>query len=183
MKVLLKIIGAILLFVSCNDESQEQTPDCSNYQRGNMYVKFGEVSGQEVDYNDIFFTIESDTLLSLNCLYFTDLCEWRVSHTFLVKRNLLMQSLVNRQSIDGNRVIGSTYFRTLDHDATTEGFGLYDGESAWFQFTQLSDTEVRGRFQATYIHEPGFIRAWNLPDTLRFNNIEFVANLYIRPED
>ena len=166
----------LAVLISCDGEEPEAL-DCSQKQTGSMYVKFSEVPGQEVDYNLVLFEERNDSILMIYANYFTELCELRVSHNFMVINDLMKQPLIPLKMVDGQALIGSTYFQTLDHDATTEGFDLFEDEPAWFQFTELGEKQVRGVFQATYVYRPGYVRAWNLPDTLRFNNVEFTAEL------
>jgi len=43
------------------------------------------------------------------------------------------------------------------------------------ELTEISENGVKGIFQATYVYRPSAQRFWDLPDTLRFDEVYFEA--------
>ena len=65
----------------------------------------------------------------------------------------------------------------------TERFEIFEDEPAWIQLSEISEEKVTGTFQATYVYRQSAFRFWDLPDTLRFNNVAFEASLFVPPNE
>ena len=169
-------IFATVVFSCHKDDSL----DVCHKRYGNMKVNFTD--DIKIDFDHILLENQTQTNFDITAAYLTDDCLLRTGINFFgIKKELFTQQLVKYDWGDVKQE-GSIIFQTYDNaDALTERFLLYEEEPHWVQLTEINRNEVKGKMQATFIYNPSNNRHWNLPDTLRFNNVEFKAVVYTGP--
>lgn len=170
----------ILLAIACDGNDPDF--ECIKEQKGYMYVRLDDDSAKELNYDLVIFESDDDRTVEISANIRLDNCVALVSHFFKVRDDLTQQPLKNVEKQGDTWTIGSTQIwlkegNTEGRFAFSEAYDLINDEPASLQINQRSDKEIKGIFQGTYVRIPGFIGELELPDTLRFNNVEFTAVL------
>ena len=178
----------VLIFTfSCEEEYQ---PDCPP-PLGEMIARVNDTIVW--DFNSVYFrrwtekdlgTRWADSSLNIRAGFVNAGCELELSLIFHnIAETLNRQGLVKLiyEEDHPSRLQPNSDFYTWDVDALTEQFNLFEGEPAWIQLSEITDEQVKGTFQATYVYRPSAFRFWDLPDTLRFNNVSFSAAFFDPP--
>lgn len=180
-KIALQLTFAICtIFVSCNDEPK---PNCPA-PIGEMIAQLNDTTIWEFKY--VTYWTESDSSIGIGAGFVNAGCELELSLDF---RNILQlqnkQILVKHISEENHpsHLLPHSVFYTWNIDALTERFEIYEDEPSWIQLSEISEEKVTGTFQATYVYRQSAFRFWNLPDTLRFNNVLFEAVLFVPPSE
>jgi hypothetical protein len=185
MKDICSIGGLFILgiLVACNDESE---PDCSPKQ-GSMMAMVNDTT--EWDFRHVYFRRWSETnfseswadsSISIYAEFVNEGCVLELSMAFHnIGQTGDKQDLIKPvfEENHPSQLQPYTIFYTWNVDALTERFDLYENELAWIQLSEITDEEVKGVFQATYLYRPSTWRFWDLPDTLRFHEVPFEAVL------
>lgn len=128
--------------------------------------------GQELRFNDSFFTEETDKTIEVQAYFDTKFCRHRIQFSTELQKAVGRQNLV-RYNADGNFVTGSTILSTLDHDAVTELYFLDTLRPHYIDINEIGNNTVRGVLNATYVVWEKEARNWSFADTLYFNNANF----------
>ncbi len=171
----------LFLFVLPLLQCQKDDPfDVCHKQYGNLKINFTD--SIKIDFNHVLLENQTQTNLDFTAMYVTDDCLLRTGISFFNLKKVGTVQPLKRYDWGDTKQEGSIIFQTYDHaDALTERFLLYEEEPHWVQLTEINKNEVKGKMQATFIIRPSTNRHWNLPDTLRFNNIDFMAVKYTGP--
>ncbi len=178
----------VLIFTfSCEDEYKPSCPPPS----GKMIALVNDTT--EWDFKHVYFRRWSETDFASQWAdssigIFADFinagCEMELTLNLLnIAQTLNRQSLVKVIREDGHpsRLQPNSTFYTWDVDALTERFELFESEPAWIELSQITDEQIKGIFQGTYVYRQSTFRFWDLPDTLRFNKVPFEAILLVPP--
>ncbi len=129
---------------------------------------------------------KSDSIIDINAGFVNAGCEMELTLDLnYIARTLNRQNLVKRIYGDNqpSRQQPHSIFYTWNVDALTERFELFEGEPAWIQLSEITEEKVKGTFQCTYVYRQSTWRFWDLPDTLRFNEVTFEAVLFDPPAE
>ena len=189
MKNIVLLFGLVALnfLFSCNEEPKPSCPPPTGEMIARVkdtivwdfkYVYFRRWS--ETD----FASQWADSSISIFAEFTNAGCELELSlDLHNIAQTLKRQNLVKRISGDNqpSQLQPYSIFYTWDVDALTERFELFESEPAWIQLSEITDEQVKGTFQGTYVYRPSALRFWDLPDTLRFNEVAFEAILFEPP--
>ena len=126
----------------------------------------------------------ADSSISIEAHFINAGCELELSLNFHnIAQKLNRQNLIKPiyEEDHPSQLQPYSVFNTWNVDALTERFNLFEDEPAWIQLSEITDEQVKGTFQATYVYRPSAFRFWDLPDTLRFNNVSFSAAFFDPP--
>lgn len=128
----------------------------------------------------------ADNSIGISAEFINAGCEIEISiHFDNIAQTVNQQNLVKRIFEDNHpsQFQPQSIFNTWNVDALTERFEIFEDEPAWIQLSEISEEKVTGTFQATYVYRQSAFRFWDLPDTLRFNNVAFEASLFVPPNE
>ncbi|VAW14364.1 hypothetical protein MNBD_BACTEROID03-705 [hydrothermal vent metagenome] len=98
--------------------------------------------GQELKFNDPFFTKDTDTTIGAQAYFVTEFCRNRIKLSISeLYKEVGWQNLV-RNNMDGIFVIGTTILRTLDHDATTELYFLDTLQPHYIDINEIGNHSI-----------------------------------------
>ncbi len=181
------LIFTILLYLSLFSCKEEQGPSCPP-DTGELFAFVNDTI--QWDFKYVYFIRWSETefasqwadsSLQISADFINAGCEIEVS---LELRNigqiLENQPLVQPVNEENHPSLmqPNSIFNTWNVDVLTERFELLEIEPAWVQLTSITDEEIEGSFQATYVYRPSAFRFWELPDTLRFHETPFLATRF-----
>jgi len=189
MKNIVLLFGLVALnfLFSCNEEPK---PSCVP-PIGEMIARVNDTLVW--DFRHVYFVRWSeeysgshwaDSSLNMRADFINAGCDIELALSFSnIAQTLNRQNLVKRIFGDNqpSRLQPNSIFRTYDIDALTERFELFESEPAWIQLSEITEAQVNGTFQGTYVYRPSALRFWDLPDTLRFNEVDFEAILFEPP--
>ena len=138
------------------------------------------------DFKYVTFWSESNSSMAIGAGFVNAGCEIELSLDFHnIKQESGKQDLVKRISEENHpsHLQPHSILYTWNVDVLTERFEIYESEPAWIQLSEITEDKVKGTFQGTYVYKQSARRFWNLPDTLRFNNVSFEAILFVPPND
>ncbi|WOC39286.1 hypothetical protein [Polaribacter sp. HL-MS24] len=180
---------AFTFLLSCEKDSEPNCPPPT----GEMIAQINDTIVWDFKY--VYFRRWSDTevadqwadsSIGISSEFTNAGCELEISiHFDNISQTLNQQKLVKRIFEDNHpsQFQPQSVFNTWNVDALTEKFDLYESEPAWIQLSEITEDKVKGIFQGTYVYRQSTFRFWNLPDTLRFNNVSFEAILFVPPND
>ncbi|WOC39284.1 hypothetical protein [Polaribacter sp. HL-MS24] len=180
---------AFTFLLSCEKDSEPNCPPPT----GEMIAQINDTIVWDFKYvsfrrwSDTEFANQwADSSISISSEFINSGCERELSLDFHnISQILTRQTLVKRISEENHpsHLQPHSIFYTWNVDALTEKFDLYESEPAWIQLSEITEDKVKGIFQGTYVYRQSTFRFWNLPDTLRFNNVSFEAILFVPPND
>ncbi|MCP4458880.1 MAG: hypothetical protein GY816_12790 [Cytophagales bacterium] len=176
------------IFICCSDDPKPSCPA----PIGEMVAQVNDTTIWEFKYvsfrrwSEYVGSQESDSLINISADFINAGCEMELTLDFqIIARTLNRQNLVKRifEEDHPSKLQPHSIFYTWNVDALTERFELYEGEPAWIQLSEINEETVTGTFQGTYVYRQSAFRFWDLPDTLRFNNVPFEAILFVPPKE
>ncbi len=129
--------------------------------------------GQELKFNDSFFTKDTDTTIGVQAYFDTEFCRHRILFSISDLRKVTGRQNLVRYNGDGIYGPGTTSITTLDTDAITELYFLDTLRPHYIDINEIDTHTVRGVLNATYIVWEKEQRAWSFADTLYFENTNF----------
>ena len=162
------LFGFVLILSSCSNDD------------GNMNTCSPELGELETLINNqtlfqarwTLFEYFENGALSVDGFVMDDNCLSRASVGFTAEPNLDRQNFSNTESF---RESTNIRFRQLNEDVAIGSWKFIEGEPNWVEFDEITETIVKGRFQATLLIDENVNNANTLPDTLIFNNVSFEA--------
>lgn len=170
-------ILSFLFFVSCSndDDNGNETVQCPD-PIGNLRADIDDTFTFESRFTT-FQNLSQDMILiksesaSLDCILTGSL-------SIYLEKQIGEQELVLFEPGD-TQGPGETIFFDFDDDVILGRFELLEEEgNNVMEITSLNENNIDGTFSATYVLDAGPTRFTQLPDTLRFVNISFRAELF-----
>lgn len=180
---------ACLSLFSCKEE---QGPSCAP-DTGELFAFVNDTI--EWDFKYVYFIRWSETefasqwpesSVQLSADFVNAGCEIEVSLTMNnILQNQENQTLLRSINEENHPSLTqpNSIFNTWNVDVLTERFEILESEPAWIQLSNITDEVIEGSFQATYVYRPSAFRFWELPDTLRFHEVPFVATRFTPPSE
>lgn len=164
----------LLLFLGCSKKNKEELIQCPN-PIGNLQADLHNAFTFESRFTT-FQNVGQDMILiksesaSIDCILTGSLL-------INLEKQIGEQELL-QFTADGTEGPGETQFFDIDDDVILGRFELLEEEdNNVMEITSLNENSIEGTFSATYVHDAGSNQFTQLPDTLRFVNISFRAEL------
>lgn len=161
---------SLVIIASCSSDDGESC-------RNNGFLSGTWSDGQELKFNYNVFTQDESDLVEIQSFHDVEFCAFRVGLSVTqISKEVGRKNLI-RYNRNGNFSPLSTWVYTLDTDALTEAYLLDSSQNNWIEITEIESNRIKGVINATYIiEEDTSFRAWDFPDTLRFDeaNFEFI---------
>lgn len=168
------IVTLIFFFFACNKEAEEESVRC-NEPIGSLRAKLNDTLTFDAKYT--YFQDSDDDLIAIRSQTEGSFCLLTGSLSIHVEKKIGEQELT-KYIADGTRGPGETTFYDYDDDVILGEFDLFEGEEAQIEITSINEKNIEGVFSATYIWNKSPYRFTALPDTLRFRNVSFKAELF-----
>ena len=176
MKNITIIIVSLLFFNACNKETEPKT---EQVVCGEPVGSLTTMINDTLEFNARFtsFRDSDEEVIPIEAYTSSSSCLLTGSLIIYVEKKLGEQDLYEFTTQDGVGA-GETYFFHMDDDVILGEFDLYEEEEAQIEITVLEVDNIEGVFSATYLLDEGPNRFTGLPDTLRFRNVSFRAELF-----
>lgn len=166
-QMLFAIIFSLITTASCSSDEEEE--GCR--ESGVLSATWSD--GQALKFNYNVFTEEQGGI-GVQSVSDAEFCAPRVSISITDVATIVGRQELIRYNRDGNFVDGSIWVRTMDTDALTEVYLLDTLQPRWIDIDEVSTNRINGVINATFALEESTVnKAWNFPDTLRFNQERF----------
>lgn len=164
------IIGAIILLVSCSND--DSNAEICPLELGNLETAISE----DLDFRARWTIYEyfENGAISITASVMDENCLLRAIMTITAIPNLERQDF-EITTAELIREPTNISFNQVDEDASLGSWSIDEGESNWVQFEEITETSVKGKFQATLVIQENGNNFHTLPDTLRFDNVSFEA--------
>ncbi len=167
-----------LLFLTFSCSSNDDSIDCPKKQ-GDLNTEINDI----IKFNPRFVTYAKvEGVLSLAAVQLDDDCLFRAIVSFMIENKKGRQDL-NKLDIQNRFNPSTSSFSEADGDAVLGSWDLLETEPAWIEIDVLEDKAMEGRFHSTYLHKTNQNDFHSLPDTLRFKNVSFKAELIVLSDD
>ncbi|TMM57859.1 hypothetical protein FEE95_00040 [Maribacter algarum] len=168
LKVKCIVLCTVVFSVSCNKDD-DGTKDCME-QLGKTETLINSETLYQARWT-LFEYLENGAL-SVTSFVQDQNCLSTASMGITGEPNLDRQNFTKTQSF---REPTNIRFRQIEEDSPIGKWEIVEGEPNWVQFDEITETIVKGRFQATLVIEENGNDFQTLPDTLRFDNVSFEA--------
>jgi len=170
LKKVLTIVCFVLFLASCsNDDPNDCIPG-----EGEMNAIINGVTIFDAKLTS--YVELPDNVIAINGIVIDNFCLRTASLGMIIEKKPGLQELTKRDP--DNRLLPATStFAQIDDDARLGAWNIYEPEDSWVELDEVSESVVRGRFQATYLVRENPNNFQSLPDTLRFTNASFEAAL------
>ena len=176
MKNITIIMLSFLFLFACNEETAPETEQSVCEEPiGSLTTRINDT----LDFNPrfVYFEDSDEEIIPLQIYTFSSSCLQTGSLLIYIEKKIGEQELYEFTTQDGVGP-GETLFDHMDDDVILGEFDLYEEEEAQLEITVLEADNIEGMFSATYLLDEGPNRFTGLPDTLRFRNVSFRAELF-----
>ena len=176
MKNITIILVSLLFLFACNKETP---PETEQSVCGEPIGSLTTMINDTLDFNPrfVYFEESEEEIIPLQIYTFSSSCLQTGSLLIYIEKKIGEQELYEftSQNMIGP---GETFFFHKDDDVILGEFDLYEDEEAQIEVAVLEANNIEGVFSATYLLDEGPNRFTGLPDTLRFRNVSFRAELF-----
>lgn len=153
---------------SCTSDKDDET--CR--KKGSLSAKWSD--GSNLKFNHNIYTEQGSQNISVQSSYDADFCAKRIHFSITELSTSIGRHELKRYNDDGIFEQGTASITTWDTDALTEAYELETTEPHWIEVTEVGSDRVKGLINASFVIDQNTIqKAWNFPDTLRFNQESF----------